>query len=331
MDEQQRAILLGEIATEAGEEREAFLNDAERQFMAFLDANRERLKALGGMVLIDDDPEYLSVTEKGSFRSRTRFQDDLGEWVSETEEIESGAELIEIYNPADLYAAFADAAREEAGLDAHLRDDELPDEADRSDTIETVADAADGTDEADASEDDWIYNVPAPKDKPDAARLLYDLALTFQERSQVDQAQLLDEFQDAAQNVAEMLGDSKVLEDEDERLWFRGTGAFEGEVVPERDDDGQGEPEWRPLTTPEDLVQYYDPTDLFGDLAEAIAEAWPEVAPELDDAEDGSVGEPGGLGDTGDVGGTGAVGGLGGTGGGAAGAEGAPDGHRDDA
>ncbi len=316
MDEQQRAILLGEIATEAGQEREAFLNDAERQFMAFLDANRDRLRELGGMVLIDDDPEYLSVTEEGTFRSRTRYQDDSGEWVSETEEIESGAELIEIYNPADIYAAFGDAAREEAGLDAHLREDELPDEADRGD-VETAADGddeADGADGADTSDDDWIYNVPTPKDKPDAARLLYDLALTFQERSQVDQAQLLDDFQDVAQNVADVLGDSKVLEDEDERLWFRGTGAFEGEVVPERDDDAEGEPEWRALTTPEDLVQYYDPTDLFGDLAEAIAEAWPEVAPELDDTEGGSTDEPADLD----------------AGGGVAGGDGAPAGQRDD-
>ena len=33
--------------------------------------------------------------------------------------------------------------------------------------------------------------------------------------------------------MADVLGDSKVVEDEDERLWFRATGAFEGEVVPE--------------------------------------------------------------------------------------------------
>ena len=32
-----------------------------------------------------------------------------------------------------------------------------------------------------------------------------------------------------------------------------------------------------------DLVQFYDPTDLFGDLADAIAELHPHVAPELED------------------------------------------------
>jgi hypothetical protein len=31
------------------------------------------------------------------------------------------------------------------------------------------------------------------------------------------------------------------------------------------------------------MVQFYDPTDLFGDLAETIAEQYPEVAPETDE------------------------------------------------
>ena len=65
-------------------------------------------------MLIDDEPDYLFVTEDGTFRSRTRYQDDDGEWVSETEEIENGAELVEIFNPADLYASFVDAAEAEA-------------------------------------------------------------------------------------------------------------------------------------------------------------------------------------------------------------------------
>jgi hypothetical protein len=117
MDEQQRTALLGEIATEAGVERSSFLTDAASQFIAFLDANKDRVTELGGLVLIDDDPEYLSITEEGTFRSRTRIQGDDGEWVTETEDFESGAELVGIYNPADLYSAFADAARDEAGLD----------------------------------------------------------------------------------------------------------------------------------------------------------------------------------------------------------------------
>jgi hypothetical protein len=282
MDEQQKDALLGEIATEAGVERASFLTDAGGQFVAFINDNKERIKELGGLVLIDDDPEYLSITEEGTFRSRTRFQDDSGEWVSETEEIDSAAELVEIYNPSDLYAAFADAARDEAGLD--------PQPTAAEDLLEVAGVASEmgvDQDEGSASDDDWIDRVPTPTDKPEAARYLYDLALTFQEKSQRSEARLLDDFQDASAGLAGMLGDNKILEDEDERMWFKANGAFEAEVVPERDEDG--EPQWQALGTPEDMVQFYDPTDLFGDLAEAIAETHPHVAPELDgDDEDGA-------------------------------------------
>ena len=47
-----------------------------------------------------------------------------------------------------------------------------------------------------------------------------------------------------------------------------------------------GEPPWQALTTAEEMVQFYDPTDLFGDLAEAIAEQYPGVAPELEDEDE---------------------------------------------
>jgi len=288
MDEQKRASLLEDLANDAGRKRQAFLDDAGRQFTRFIDANRSRLNDLGGLVLIDEEPDYLSVTEEGTFRSRARFQDDAGEWVTESEEITDGAALVEIFNPADLYAAFVDAAEAEIEGDDEAAVDEAGANADEagSDEDETTIESDVDDVETDdmATLDDWPSEAPVPRDRSDAARLAYDLALTFQERSQLDQAQLLDDFQDMAVNVAGMLGDSKIVEDEDERIWFRANGAFEGEVVPERDDDG--EPSWQPLTTPDDMVQFYDPTDLFGDLAEALAEAYPEVAPELSDADD---------------------------------------------
>ena len=293
MDEQKRTAALGDLADEAGRKRDAFLDDAGRQFVRFIDANKYRLRDLGGLVLIDDESDYLFVSEEGKFRSRTRFQDDDGEWVSETEDVESPADLVEIYNPADLYAAFADAAQDEAELEAAADEDE-PAEAEEE-VAEAAAEEAEADeleDELDSDLDDWPIIVPTPRDKPDAARLLYDLSLTFQERSQLDQAQLLDDFGDSSAVLAEMLGDSKVLEDEDERLWFRATGAIEGEVVPEMDENG--EPVWQTLTTADDFVQFYDPTDLFGDLAEAIAKAHPHVAPELEEEDgEGAAGEPG--------------------------------------
>jgi hypothetical protein len=298
MDEQKRAAALDDLAADAARKRDSFIDDAGRQFVRFIDANKYRLRDLGGLVLIDDETEYLFVSEEGTFRARTRYQADDGEWVAETEEIESPADLVEIFNPADLYAAFVDAARDEAELEAEEPEAEAPEAAEGTPEA-SVVDAIEPEAEVEPAFDDWIDDIPTPRDRPHAARLMYDLALTFQERSQIDQAQLLDDFQEVAAPVADVLGDSKVVEDEDERLWFRATGAFEGEVMPERDDESEVEPEWLPLTSADDMVQFYDPTDLFGDLAESIAEVFPEVAPELEEGQEGdaAVGETRGKGD----------------------------------
>ena len=82
--------MLGEIAAEAAIERTTFLVDAADQLERFLKANAERIRELGGLVLIDDDPDYLSIAPDSTFRSRTRYQDEAtGEWVTETEVIET--------------------------------------------------------------------------------------------------------------------------------------------------------------------------------------------------------------------------------------------------
>jgi hypothetical protein len=191
---------------------------------------------------------------------------------------------VELYNPAEIYAAFAEAAREQAGLP------EQPTGAE--DLLETAGISVEegvglGTGDLDAyagAADEWAAtHVPEPADTEEAARLLYDLALTFQERSQQTEARLLDQFQDSSEGLAAMLGDHMILDDEDERLWFRANGTFEAEVVPERSEDEA--PSWKALTSADEMVQFYDPTDLFGDLAEAIAEHYPAVAPELDEAD----------------------------------------------
>jgi len=68
-------------------------------------------------------------------------------------------------------------------------------------------------------------------------------------------------------------------------------------VVPEDADD-----EWRTLTGSDELVEFYDPTDVFGDLADALAEAFPAVAPELAGASSDGTGEGEGDGEGGDGG-----------------------------
>src|SRR5918995_6395854 len=111
-----RNDLLGEIAADAALERSDFLVQSTDQLRRFLDRHKERIAAYGGLTLIDEEPDYLSIAPDSTFRSRTRFLDDLtGDWVSETEVIESAAELVELYNPADIFSAFSDAAKEAAG------------------------------------------------------------------------------------------------------------------------------------------------------------------------------------------------------------------------
>ena len=74
------------------------------------------------------------------------------------------------------------------------------------------------------------------------------------------------------------MGDLIVIDDDDERLSMARSGQIQAEVEPEGDEGA-----WRKLTTPEELVEFYDPTDVFGDIADAIAEAYPVVAPEMDE------------------------------------------------
>ncbi|MFI5254513.1 MAG: hypothetical protein ACHQ15_03565 [Candidatus Limnocylindrales bacterium] len=266
--------LLGEIASQAAVERTSFLLDATRQLEEFLHAHQGRIAEIGGLVLIDDDPDYLALSADGTFRSRTRYKDEkTGEWVSETEDIDSVSELVELYNPAEIYAAFADAARHAAGM---------PDEPTaEAGLIEAagVSPAEGGYPYAGAA-DAWAAgreHIAAPDTKEAAAHQLYDLALTFQERSQASEAELIDDFEAAASELAGVIGDMIVADDEDERLTLRASGHFHGEVVPEAEPDT-----WKQLDGAQELVQFYDPTDIFGDLAEAIAEEFPAVAPEAE-------------------------------------------------
>ncbi len=278
---------LGELAADAALERTDALVQATEQLRKFLEANRARIAVIGGLTLIDEEPDYLAIAPDLTFRSRSRYLDEeTGEWQSETEVIETAAELVELYNPADVYQAFAEAAREAAGLPSEpTATDELleaagvaPDE-----TVPLEAEVYAGAADAWAETQE---EVGEPTSELDAARRLYDLALSFQERSQRSEARLLEQFEDTAGRLTGPLGDVVIVDDDDERLVLLGDGRLRAEVVPE---DAGGE--WRTLSGPDELVEFYDPTDVFGDLADAIAEAWPDVAPELSE-EGEEEGEP---------------------------------------
>jgi len=267
-----RNALLADMGREAAIERSDYLVRAGEQLQRFVSSHANRIRALGGITLIDDEEDYLAITPDGSFRSRARvFDDAKGDWVTETEVIDSAAELVELYNPADILQAFADADDSRIGSK-----DIDTDAAEPGSSAGTGASAKSDRSLPDpyaAAADTWAAgqpDVPEVKTEAGAASALYDLALEFQERSQRAESGLIESFENAASGLLSRVTAITVVDDEDEHLTL-GVGGFKARVVPE------GESGWRDLAEPEDIVQFYDPTDVFGDLAEAIAEQYPDV------------------------------------------------------
>jgi hypothetical protein len=264
--EGRRNALLADMARDAEIERTDFLARSGEQLDRFMSSHQGRIRQLGGVVLIDDDPEYLAVAADGTFRSRSRVYDEgRGDWITETEIIETAAELVEIYNPADILQAFAEAQAEDAGVD----------EA-------TVTGDAEGTEDIGATEadayaaaaDQWAAGQPEvaeARDEDSAAQGLYELALDFQDRSQRTEAGLIEGFENAAGGLLGLVATLVLVDDDDEHLSL-GVGGFRGRVIPE------GETGWQDISSPDQIVRFYDPTDVFGDLAEAIVDAYPAVA-----------------------------------------------------
>ena len=277
-----RIDLLSALARDASLERSDYLVRAAEQFQRFLKANAHTIKEIGGLTLIDDDPDYLTIAPDLTFRSRSRYLDDAsGEWHSETEVVESAAEIVELYSPAELYTAFTDAARAAAGAD----DDEGDEDDDTSDESDEKA-AGSPHDPYAAAADSWAASQddgPVTGDQ-DAARRLYDLALSFQERQPALRGGPGRALPGRRRPVHAELGELLVVESDEERLVLQAGGTFKAEVEAEDDEDahaGEATPagEWLVLATPDELVGFYDPTDVFGDLADALAEAFPTIAP----------------------------------------------------
>jgi hypothetical protein len=275
--EPRRNALLAEMARDASLERSDFLVRAGEQLERFMNDQAERIRELGGLTLIDDDPDYLAIAPDGTFRSRSRvFDDARGEWISETEVIETAAELVELYNPADVLQAFADADRDDVWNEAAPTDGAEP----------AVADPYVG------AADSWAAGQPTvaeAHDERSAALALYELALDFQERSQRAESGLFEQFENAAAGLIGQVGTVVIVDDDDEHLALE-IGGFRGRVIPE------GDGGWQDISGPEEVVRFYDPTDVFGDLAEALAEAYPAIGEEAtaaadDDAEGAAADE----------------------------------------
>jgi hypothetical protein len=271
--EARRNALLADMARDAEIERSDFLVRAGEQLDRFMAAHQHRIQQLGGLILIDEDPDYLAVTADGTFRSRSRIYDeDRAQWVADTEVIETAAELVEIYNPADILQAFAEAEVEDIGISGAEPE---PDDEEGEDVVA-------GPDPYAAAADQWAAGQPEVRevhDEAGAAVALYELALDFQDRSQRTEAGLVGGFENAAIGLLGYVPTLAIVDDDDEHLEIA-AGGFRGRVIPE------GETDWQDISTPDQIVRFYDPTDVFGDLAEALVDAYPAVAGAAEDVED---------------------------------------------
>src|SRR5262245_61366107 len=204
--ETRRNAMLADLARDAEIERSDFLVRAGEQLDRFMAQHGGRIRQLGGLVLIDEDPDYLAVAPDGTFRSRSRvFDDASGQWISETEVIETAAELAEIYNPADVLQAFADAEASDVGAG-----DGAGDGSPEGATGGEEGEARKGGDAAYAgAADQWAAgqpDVPEVRDEDAAATALYELALDFQDRSQRTEAGLIEQFENAATTLLPHVG-----------------------------------------------------------------------------------------------------------------------------
>ena len=114
-----RIEALRQLAEEAELERRDFLYESTEQLRRFLDANRKRLAEVGTIVLVDDDQDHLVYHPSDeTWTTRLTYQDPAdNEWYDEEQVVEAVSEIIELYNPADIFAWLIDAARDPA---AHL-------------------------------------------------------------------------------------------------------------------------------------------------------------------------------------------------------------------
>jgi hypothetical protein len=261
-----RITALRELAQEAELERRDFVYESTEQLRRFMDTNRERLREIGPLKLVDDDQDYLlyhPVDE--TWTTRLTYQDPAdNEWYDEEQVIDSFAEVVELYNPADIFAWLTEAARDPA---AHLAPaDEL---------------AAEERPEADL-EEDWQAGLPSSQQETLAAQRLWQLADAYRGQIGEQQKQVLREFVANAEEVLARTGDVILLDESDDVLILRGDGRFETSLDLTDLPAGSAlniEPR-RPGMTVTDariVADFYDPADILQWVTDALAERYPAV------------------------------------------------------
>ncbi|MEO5985492.1 MAG: hypothetical protein ABIW50_08745 [Candidatus Limnocylindria bacterium] len=262
-----RIVALREVAAEAELERRDFLYEATEQIRRFLDQNRDRLREIGPIKLVDNEQDYLlyhPVDE--TWTTRLTYQDPAdSEWYDEQQVVDTISELIELYNPADIFSWLIEASRDAPN---HLVSaDEL---AKEEELVESTA------------PDDWQAELPPPQQETLAAQRLWQLADAYRAQLGTAQAQLLREFSSNAEEVLRRTGDLPLLDEEEDMLILRADGRFETSLdLSDRPQDVvAGAESRRPglfVTEAKTIAAFYDPADVLHWVTEALTERYPAV------------------------------------------------------
>ncbi len=262
-----RLVALRELAAEAELERRDFLYEATEQLRRFLDQNRERLREIGPIKLVDDDQDYLlyhPVDE--TWTTRLTYQDPAdNEWYDQEQLVDTISELVELYNPADIFAWLMEASKD---APAHLiAADELAREEELIDPDEA---------------DDWQADLPPNQQETLAAQRLWQLADAYRAQLGAAQGQILREFSANAEEVLRRTGDLSLLDETEDILVLRADGRFETSLdLSDRPRDVLTEIEARrsglAVTEAKVIAEFYDPADVLHWVHEALAERYPAV------------------------------------------------------
>ena len=261
-----RLVALRELAAEAELERRDFLYEATEQLRRFLDQNRERLREIGPIKLVDDEQDYLlyhPVDE--TWTTRLTYQDPAdNEWYDQEQLVDTISELVELYNPADIFSWLMEASRD---APSHLvAADDLKREEELSD----------------AGGDDWEADLTPSQQETLAAQRLWQLADAYRLQLSTAQAQHLREFSANAEEVLRRTGELVLLDETEDVLVLRPDGRFETSLdLSDRPEDVVGGVEARrpglSVTEAKVIAAFYDPADVLHWVTEALAERYPAV------------------------------------------------------
>ena len=261
-----RLTALRELAAEAELERRDFIYEATEQLRKFLEQNRERLREIGPIKLVDDEQDYLLYHPvDDTWTTRLTYQDPAdNEWYDQEQLVDTISELVELYNPADIFAWLIESARD---APAHLI---AADELAREEELVEIRD------------DDWQAGLSSAQQETLAVQRLWQLADAYRAQLGAAQAQLLREFSANAEEVLRRTGDLVLLDEPDDILILRADGRYETSLdLTDRPREVLGEVEARrsglSVTEAKTIAEFYDPADVLHWVTEALAERYPAV------------------------------------------------------